>query len=385
MRVLLIGEDPFVPHRYGERCSAKNSGNRVFQYATYAMLRKSGFFVETMPLADLLNLSPRDIETLSARIDAVFSPALLLNPKSKHVDALKQFTAFVQTFEKPFFCLGVGSEFPTHNVRTFVSLSRAAGYDKVLARFYEATESAGGGVGLRGEFTQSVFRSLGLPDVPIFSCPSVFYLIDNPYWGRISDSESSHSLEGSDVVAHGLPTRKLVRLIAQMSLHSNVTYLCQDVFYGRLYCQSKSRRLWRTVVGRPFAQDLSELTDVFLFQDFPVWRAFLQSHTTSFVFGTRLHGSIAALLSGLPAVIWADSVRVLEVAESASLSLIKHMPHFTESLHFDPAPTTAAIHRLATELSLWFSQRGIPWQSGYNQSFEDEMSRVPFNYPSSNL
>ena len=67
---------------------------------------------------------------------------------------------------------------------------------------------------------------------------------------------------------------------------------------------------------------------ILLFLDIPIWRKYLIEGKFNFSYGTRIHGNIISILSGIPALICACDSRTREMAEFFSIPII--MPENSE-------------------------------------------------------
>ena len=73
-----------------------------------------------------------------------------------------------------------------------------------------------------------------------------------------------------------------------------------------------------------FETELFLANRIRLFYDVPHWRAYLQQEDFNFSCGTRIHGNIMSLLSGIPALVLACDSRTQEMAEYYDIPWMKY-------------------------------------------------------------
>jgi hypothetical protein len=169
-------------------------------------------------------------------------------------------------------------------------------------------------VGARGEYTQDYLRRLGFNDVEVIGCPSMF--LDGP---RLQVTRRRPSLERDARLAFNVtsqisPMGEIIS--AHLDRYPNLEYIAQNRDSLRLllwgvgsdtipdpspFPAHRSHRLLREDRTRLFVDP---------------WPWFDHLRELDFVFGTRIHGNIAALLAGTPAYVLAHDSRTLELART---------------------------------------------------------------------
>lgn len=174
-------------------------------------------------------------------------------------------------------------------------------------------------MGVRGHYTASILYKHGFKNVAPIGCPTIF-------WG-LQPELTIKKLEAFNkplVVYH----RTLAG--ANLSLMANVQILGQDfldeaVFTDNLKDDSalqKSELANYQKQGN--AEDALNLINKYgIFKnDFQTWFDFIKEH--DFVVGPRLHGCIAALIQGIPAVLLTRDLRTREIAEMLNIPFVSY-------------------------------------------------------------
>ena len=167
-------------------------------------------------------------------------------------------------------------------------------------------------IGVRGEATREYLNGLGFRDVEVIGCPSMFR------WGDTIDvSRKVAALDAQSNVAITIsPYRAAMGKIAMTAYarYPRLTYFAQDLptlgllFDGTPLPGGTPESLLPVHPSHPFFR---EQRTRFYVEPWP-WIDDLRGF--DFSFGTRIHGTIAALLAGTPAVVLAHDSRTLELA-----------------------------------------------------------------------
>ena len=180
------------------------------------------------------------------------------------------------------------------------------------SRFIEAIYKTGGEFALRGYFTKEFFDRLGFSNAVVTGCPSIFQM--GP------DLQISTQKKSVDNLL-ALFTGKIEYFERIMSSLTNSIYISQELYEDCLYKASY-------FMNRTLKQDLQFLTNNSITQaellgegrikmivDLNDWYQYIKSNSFDFSFGTKLHGSIMAILAGTPTMMMAIDSRTREVAE----------------------------------------------------------------------
>lgn len=318
MRILIrSGKSPFDVVSYEETLARNtigtNSGNLIFSEAAWRVLSAKGVTLT----AGSFTANPKDAALINESYDHLvlpFANAFRASFKNK----LDDFTKLIQNLKIPVTVLGVGAQ--TDASYSGKNLSEIK--DSV-SRFVRAVLNRSPSIGVRGEYTYDFLRKIGFNDdeVKIIGCPSLFYHGPNLPKIRKGEKIDRNSLISMNVSPY-------VSGIADLFEKNFAHY--ENLFYVPQNNESIDQLLWNGANLAPNAKVFPTSTSHALFKKNRV-RFFIDPQTwfqglknCEFVFGTRIHGNIAALLAGVPAFVLAHDSRTLELARYFE---IPHLPY----------------------------------------------------------
>ena len=207
-------------------------------------------------------------------------------------ETLVRLTAVIEKLTIPVVVLGVGVQ---------TAKSHAPGairpFDDSVKAFVRAVLDRSPSIGVRGETTQAYLDELGFRDVEVIGCPSMFLHGD-----RLVVTKRP-TLDRDARIGMGI-TPRISRLGPIVSHHleryPNFEYIGQDIEALRLLLWGESppdddgTGPLPSYPAHPLVRDDKS---VFFVDPWP-WIDHMRR--TDFVFGTRIHGSIAAVLAGTP-------------------------------------------------------------------------------------
>lgn len=191
-----------------------------------------------------------------------------------------------------------------------------------LDRLIRVIYASGGEFGLRGYFTKEVFDMVSENTAEVIGCPSMYQ--NGPdlliHKKKVSEAEFKPIVNGwSEVGLKGLTGYEKSVLIDQYEMFKP---LYDSNFYGNMDDKSVLEQLVRRI-GSLNVQFLLQ-GRIKLFCDIPQWRRFIISGGYSFSYGSRIHGNIMSILSGVPAVVYTNDLRTRELTE------FYRIPHYTK-------------------------------------------------------
>jgi Polysaccharide pyruvyl transferase len=292
---------------YRQNLIGNNTGNLVFSQAVYRLLSAASADVETSGLA---RSHPR---VINSRFDHVVIP--LANAfRSTYLETLDALSNLIEQLTIPVTVLGVGSQASLKGV-----YKGADTVDPATTRFVRAVLNHSPSIGVRGDHTRDYLKSLGFGDehVKVIGCPSMFM-----YGPNLKVEKKVESLSYDSPIAFNVSP--YVPEMGPLSLYAaehfpNLVYMAQNIqtlelmLYGS-YPKGK-RMNAMAASGAPITLEhpLIRSDRVRFFLDPKTWFQHLAEY--DFSFGTRIHGNIAALLAGTPALLLAHDSRTLELAE----------------------------------------------------------------------
>ncbi|MEU3458301.1 polysaccharide pyruvyl transferase family protein, partial [Micromonospora sp. NPDC006766] len=266
----------------------KNSGNLVFSHATYKLLATST--AEITP--SRFRADPRNADEINEKYDVFVIP--LANAfRHTFTHRLESMTRLIERLKIPVVVFGVGAQTDVDGDR-----EQLRPIDEPVRAFCRAVLDRSHSIGVRGEVTEDYLRTLGFSAVEQIGCPSMFLHGDS-----LHIDKPKASLDIDDRLAFVISP--YVRMLAPIIRHHqqrypNLRYIAQDLFtlgtllYGdRPHLRGKSADMPIHTSHPLFVED-----KVRMFIDPPTWMEYLSGF--DFAFGTRIHGTITALLAGTP-------------------------------------------------------------------------------------
>lgn len=182
-------------------------------------------------------------------------------------------------------------------------------------------------IGVRGHYTASILYRLGYKNVVPIGCPSV-------YWNMNQDLKIKKTTSFSKplIVYHRSLAHHFSKLL------NNIDILGQDyedelIFTNNLMNDDTLKKIIYTYYEK--TGDRSEMYKIIenkgiFHKNFNDWLDTIKTH--DFILGPRLHGCIAALIHGIPAVLIPRDVRIKEISEFYSIPTINFEQLITENL-----------------------------------------------------
>lgn len=279
-----------------------NAGNLIFSHAVHKFLLTQ----DTEVVSTRFRADPNEADRINAEYDAFVIP--LANAFRKSFEPnLNRLTDLISRLKIPVTIFGVGAQTDVNYDHSKMDAFR----DSVKA-FCKAALDHGPTIGVRGELTEDYLKALGFKDIDVIGCPSMFLHGED----GLSVDKRVPQLDASSKVSINIsPYVKEMGDIV-MSHHAkypNLVYIGQDL-------DSLSLLLWGDKPGQADKQsDIPVNTSHPMYRENKIrwfvdpypWIDFLSGF--DFAFGTRIHGNVAALLAGTPAVVLAHDSRTLEL------------------------------------------------------------------------
>ncbi|WLR92958.1 polysaccharide pyruvyl transferase family protein [Shinella zoogloeoides] len=308
-----------------------NTGNIMFSESLYRNLDNA--------VRGTFNFTADDVEDCDV---IVLAAANWMNPYSDFGDL----AAKIEACGLPCVIVGIGAQ---------------SGVDKRLPNIHPGTmrliEYAGATSGListRGGFSSHVLNHHGIKNCLATGCPSL--LLNG---AKAMVREAPASLTTADIMVHS--TRHLWNQadafqgkLYRWAMEDGCDILLQselaDMYYalGRTNNDeilSRAKVVLEAVYGQPI-EAVAEYLKTHGKVPFamPQWESFLKAK--KFCIGTRLHGTVAALLAGTPAVLVTHDSRTVETAEAMSIPTVSASQigeHFHPSAYVNQAAIAAYL------------------------------------------
>ncbi|SCE71217.1 Polysaccharide pyruvyl transferase [Micromonospora coriariae] len=290
-------EEAFEGNWIGE-----NNGNLVFSHAAHKILRTSTAEITSTGF----KIDLRDVDRINEQYDVYVIP--LANAfRRSYAHRLEAMTKFIERLKIPVVVLGVGVQTNVAGDREYLRP-----IDEVVSRFVRAVLNRSHSIGVRGEITEGYLRTLGFSAVDVIGCPSMFLHGDT-----LGVEKGKAVLEPHDRVALTVSpyVKSMGKIIAaHQRRYPNLRYLPQDLktLGTLLYGDAPEDRGKTSTIPIHSTHPLFTEDKVRMFLDPWTWMDYLAGF--DFAFGTRIHGTITALVAGTPGYLFAHDSRTLELA-----------------------------------------------------------------------
>ena len=290
-------EDALVGNTIGD-----NAGNLIFSMAAHRILETA----TTAVTVDRFSVDRRSADAINERYDAYVLP--LANAFRPSFEAtLIRLTQRIRRLRIPVVVLGVGAQAGLSG-----STGRLRPMERSVRDFVSAVLDRGPSIGVRGEVTRDFLVGLGYRDVEVIGCPSLFFEGDRLHVVKRRETLDRDARLAINVSPYVTAMGPIVA--RHVERYPNLLTVAQDI-------DTLEMLLWGKTVAdvgpgdpRPIHVDHPLVREgrVRLFVDPWPWIESLRA--VDFSFGTRIHGNIAALMAGTPAVVLAHDSRTLELA-----------------------------------------------------------------------
>jgi hypothetical protein len=304
-----------------------NVGNMLFQQSVF----KSLFLPSQNIKISGYGLKEKSVDAINANASAVVLP-LANQFRPNYAERLDALANVISKIKVPVIVVGVGCQ---ADLDYNFELLRPI--DAQVKRFVSAVLDRSASIGVRGECTKNYLNALGFSAVDVIGCPSMFMYGANLPVPRQTTLNYDSKI-AINISAAGEQAKFATDLDRMGSVIDDVVAKYSDVVYIPQENRSIEDMLWFQERDRGEHSEMSPATYLKLrdngrvkgFVDPRTWFEYLS--TRDFAFGTRLHGSIAALLAGTPAHLIAHDSRTLELAEYFDIPSTK----ITSSDELDP-------------------------------------------------
>ena len=310
--IIRAGKNPFLAASAIETLNSNltmtNVGNLLFQHA----------FIRSIHSADTNVITVQDqvmpdetIDKINKNIDAVYLPfANAFRPTFR--GGLHNWIQMIDKIKVPVVVVGIGAQCATDN-----ALLELTPINDDVRLFCSKVLSKSQSIGVRGEFTANYLNDLGIKNVDIVGCPSMFYhgkhlpqaaLRLPEEMAKIAFNFSPQSPANLGAVnTHVDHELTEIRSLMRHMPDTTFDYFAQDT-------SELAHQIWGTkqVTLSSMCDELAHVRTRYPV-DVHQWITDLQAYDLSI--GTRIHGCIAAVLAGIPSVMLCHDSRTRELAQ----------------------------------------------------------------------
>jgi hypothetical protein len=279
-----------------------NVGNLLFLQSAYKILKTQDVEITPDGFAEH-KLGPAEI---NEKFDVYVIP-LANGFRASFSPYLSRMTKVIEQLKIPVVLLGGGLQ-ASMPYRPGIKRPQ----DEVVKAFMRAVLDRSPAVGVRGEYTQDYLGHLGFRDVEVIGCPSMFLHGRDLQVTRRTPALDRDSRVGINITARITPMGPIA--MRHMEKYPNLRYVGQEMdclkllLWGEGLAKMPDPNLIPVHASHPLIREGKTLFWV------DPWPWLDATADMDFIFGTRIHGNIAGILSGTPAFVLGHDTRTVELA-----------------------------------------------------------------------
>lgn len=283
--------------------TGQNTGNLIFSASLRRLVRGENFEITT----------PEAFARLRETCDGVvIAAANWLQPARD----FGEMAALLEELDKPAVLVGLGAQAQDGRIPEL-----PAGTRRLLAVVSERSAA----ISVRGAFSAEVLDHYGISNVTVTGCPSLLYHLDRPaaVTRPLPEAPLRLGMNGLVPPRPDSPRMDLGRAVLGAARQLGAQYVAQtELPLIRLARGVAEATDWPVLDAALNSPDRAEAEawaarHLRIFGNAPDWLDWARGR--DLVIGTRLHGVIAALLAGTPAVLLTHDSRTAEMARQAAL------------------------------------------------------------------
>lgn len=295
-----------------DKCSS-NLGNLLYQHSVYKHLSTN----EQIISINNNSVNLKKVDSINKNFDHFVVP--LANAfRPAYLNSLVKLTEFIKRLTIPVTVVGVGAQ--TDFTGNFDNLKPI---NEAVYNFVSTVLEKSKSIGVRGEITKKYLISLGIESdrIDIIGCPSLFTsprnIMSIKKQGLDETSKIAFNLSATGNQAAFSDNLSNFEPIFSYNFfkYLNTTYIPQETRSLELltYGFNKKKGIEHSMLSKEISERVFQEGRVRFFLNSYSWFDFLKK--CDFTIGTRLHGCIASLIAGKPALLFAHDSRTLEIAE----------------------------------------------------------------------
>ena len=311
--------DPITFIEY-DKCSS-NLGNFLYQHSVYKHLSTDNQNL----VINNNSISTKKLDMINQTYDHFVIP--LANAfRPSFAKNLEKLTHFLKGVKIPITIVGIGAQ--TDHTGNFNNLKNI---DSKVKEFISVVLDKGETIGVRGHLTKAYIESLGFDGnrVDIIGCPSLFTYPEN-----IQNIAKNQKITKDAKIAINLSATGSQAAFSEnldnfekifafnINRYQDICYVPQETRSLELltYGVNKKKGIEHSMLDSQLAVRIFEENKVKFFLNSYSWFEYMKSRDLTF--GTRLHGCIASLIAGTPAMLFAHDSRTIEIAEHFAMPYI---------------------------------------------------------------
>jgi hypothetical protein len=293
-----------------------NAGNMVYLYSVFRILMTDGCEIDLdYYRPERGQLGSKEIDEINEKYDLYIIP-LADAFRDDFVPGIKRLTKFVEKLKIKVVVIGSGMKLPLGS-----TVEESHYYDNAVKSFVKAVLKKSAVFGVRGHNTEKYLKYLGFSgeEVRAIGCPSLYF---HGAKLPLRDIPSDFSTKSKLIVTNSMLTsteihefmRKITDTFENFVFVPQLRRELNELYYGMPYRQK----------GLPYPINISD--EIFtsgrarFFLNVPTWLE--HNSKADLSVGPRLHGNIASMLGGTPALIVMKDGRMQELVEFHNLTHI---------------------------------------------------------------
>ncbi len=302
---------PYEKHTPSEVINKKiigdNSGNLLFAYSVTRLLWREDVDIDFIADKDVI-ANKISTEYINANYSCLVLP-MANSFRKQFVECMNKWTKLINKLIIPVVVTGIGIQMPYEP-----DIAAKHPYDNAVKDFISAVLNHSSSVGVRGEITLKYLQHLGFRDIDVTGCPS-FAMFGPGLPVREKKpltKESAICVTGS--VSNPVNFKEFV--IRNREILPNYYFVPQFVNDLKLMYMGTPLPLTKNslvlyphrIDDEVFVEDRARF-----FINVPSILAF--GREMDFNYGTRIHGAVGNILSGVPSYLFPTDARIRELAE----------------------------------------------------------------------
>lgn len=286
-----------------------NSGNLMYTYGVMNVLSTPD--VMLIPTYHKHKWDEAEIEYINQECEAFILPLADAFRKDFEPE-LKEYIELIKKLKIPCIVIGVGlrAEFEP-------DLSSKFEFDDTVYEFVSTVLEHSEMLGLRGGITAQYLQKLGFipeKDFTVIGCPSLYM-----HGNDVQTKEIKENIERVAVNTNTLAPKEASRFLVDCFYEYSDVYLVQQKRQElkHMYLGAKGRSVEHVFPEKDFEM-LNRENRIKFFVDVPSWLRFMEE--MDLFVGNRFHGTVAAILAGVPQIFIPFDARTRELTEYHSIT-----------------------------------------------------------------
>jgi hypothetical protein len=290
----------------GKATYAMNAGNLVYTEAVYRLLATPDVEVVSDSLStERAGVTKAHIDRINAEFDAFVLP-MANSLRIGFAPSRARLTEVIRQLKIPVVVVGIGAQLSPKVDWHWIDDEAKANQRAFVSAVLDHSAS----IGVRGEATRSYLLHLGFHDsqIDVIGCPSMHdsgrdAVIERKVDALRPDSPIAVNAD------HRIPGTE--KVVTDNSHFSDLVFVSQNQAEAALLMWGKPIADYPAGLPGTIDHPLYREDRVRFFADPRPWREFMA--TRDFCLGSRMHGTIAALMAGTPAMVVAHDSRLMEL------------------------------------------------------------------------